>query len=78
MIPKGDSRNIGGFRRRQSQAERDARLTMLSGARRAGVIEVRGGRKFRVLRVPDQYGPEGPVGGRSLREDEVDTLDSAE
>jgi len=77
-VPRGDSRRIGAFRGRQSAEERRSRLEVLAAARSQAESVVLDGREYRVLRLEDRYPEGGPVGGKSLRDDEVDRLDHAE
>lgn len=67
-----------GFRRKLPKAEQEARDKMLAEARRSATSELRGGRSFRVLRLPDRYGESGPAGGKLDRESALDSLPEAE
>lgn len=66
------------FKKKMSEEDREAFDAMIERARQEAREEERDGQRFRVLRLPDQYGPTGPAGGLALREDQVDTLERAE
>jgi hypothetical protein len=63
-----------GFKRKLPKAEKEARDKMLADARGAATTEKRGGRKFRVLHLPDQYGTDGPPGGKWNQDSALDAL----
>jgi hypothetical protein len=63
-----------GFKRKLPPAVRDERRRQLADARRDATVEVQDGREFRVVRLPDRYGQQGPVGGKLDRETALDSL----
>jgi hypothetical protein len=66
------------YRLRLSPEQRAERMKVIDEARQKDSrTELRDGREFVVVRIPDRYG-EGPTGGRLDRETVLDTLPGAD
>lgn len=62
------------FKKKLSEKEQEALDAKLAEARRVATIEIRDGREFTVLRLPDRYAAAGPTGGRVDGSQRLDSL----
>lgn len=77
-IKKGDARNLSAGERARRKIVRDARVEEIQAARKRSRTEVREGRVFLVLRLPDRYPQRLKATGTPLLPHEMDRLAQAE